>query len=807
MVNISRLILERQLSMFGHVARLPEGDLVHRILVCADPSEGHVGKNTVDNTYFLPSEPVKVGISVEDLQPGVYGDRVWEDTNNNGLQDSGEPGYDGARIELYKDNGDAVADPAVDTLISFTVSANGGYYLFPSLETADYFAVLYKPLPLDLALPNQGTDDALDSDVTVTSYNGFPVGITPITNINDTEYDYSWDMGIAPSGLAAVGGYVWDDSNLDGLQNEAATQGLNNLKIRLYNNAAPTVVLDSMLTANDVNGNPGYYFFDALAVGDYFLEIDLPTGLSLSTLGVQGSSDTGDSDFSSATNRTEVISLSANAYDNSWDAAIILPAGEICGNGFDDDGDGDTDCDDDECAVNRLFSTERYICVDSTITVVADVINGSHTYSWNFGTNAVPATATGPGPHTVSYTAATNTQISMTVTNGACSDSDTDGITVFDCSYSNVAGWDFDCASDTCVSITGIGIKNNLSDTLYIANPSSLHKVLLEATFRGGSGSPDFVRFKNANGDSTDVYYQTFDGDNDRYFQAELPPAAYYSIELPANGSENRAETFVAYLYEQCDNQISMGTFVHESFNRDTVHFDYTIPTATINRDVEIVIPVSELINDPSRIIKIVAEAGGVRDSVILDGYNLGNSLNITPLTLQQVPGTATQIEVDVISPTTGGQSAYLSGAGSINLVCPDLYLVKTADRSLASLGETIEYTYEVYNSGAETVNSINLVDDKLGAIALPVSSLAAGDSTSVKINYTVQSSDLPGPIINIADLSGVGQLTGNTVGWSDSVSVDLMGLSISKIADKTIAYAGDTVNYTYQLSNTGGVP
>ncbi len=38
MVNISRLILERQLSMFGHVARLPEGDPVHRILACPDPS-------------------------------------------------------------------------------------------------------------------------------------------------------------------------------------------------------------------------------------------------------------------------------------------------------------------------------------------------------------------------------------------------------------------------------------------------------------------------------------------------------------------------------------------------------------------------------------------------------------------------------------------------------------------------------------------------------------------------------------------------------------------------------------------------
>ena len=37
MENISTLILRRQLSMFGHVARLPTSDPVHRIISCPDP--------------------------------------------------------------------------------------------------------------------------------------------------------------------------------------------------------------------------------------------------------------------------------------------------------------------------------------------------------------------------------------------------------------------------------------------------------------------------------------------------------------------------------------------------------------------------------------------------------------------------------------------------------------------------------------------------------------------------------------------------------------------------------------------------
>ena len=39
MENISTLILRRQLSMFGHVARLPASDPVHRIISCPDPPE------------------------------------------------------------------------------------------------------------------------------------------------------------------------------------------------------------------------------------------------------------------------------------------------------------------------------------------------------------------------------------------------------------------------------------------------------------------------------------------------------------------------------------------------------------------------------------------------------------------------------------------------------------------------------------------------------------------------------------------------------------------------------------------------
>ena len=41
----------------------------------------------------------------------------------NGIQDNGEVGLDGIRVELYRDNGDNIADPNTDILEEFTITA------------------------------------------------------------------------------------------------------------------------------------------------------------------------------------------------------------------------------------------------------------------------------------------------------------------------------------------------------------------------------------------------------------------------------------------------------------------------------------------------------------------------------------------------------------------------------------------------------------------------------------------------------------------------------------------------------------
>ncbi|WP_037302325.1 SdrD B-like domain-containing protein, partial [Runella limosa] len=149
-------------------------------------SFGFVATRSDNNQPLLAAEPIKVGIKLKPIQPAVYGDYVWIDTNKNGIQDDGATGVSGVRVELYKDNGDGISDPATDLFVGFTVTDGTGKYLFSTLQPGDYFAKFYPPAGYVTTTSNQGGNDALDSD-------GI---ITIVTTLDAGEDDRTWDLGI-----------------------------------------------------------------------------------------------------------------------------------------------------------------------------------------------------------------------------------------------------------------------------------------------------------------------------------------------------------------------------------------------------------------------------------------------------------------------------------------------------------------------------------------------------------------------------------------------------------------------------------
>ena len=86
----------------------------------------------------------------------TIGDRVWNDSNANGIQDAGESGIGGARVELFSAGGAGVASVNTSTT---------GQYSFPVLAGASAYLRFVMPSGLLTTHQNRGANDELDSDV------------------------------------------------------------------------------------------------------------------------------------------------------------------------------------------------------------------------------------------------------------------------------------------------------------------------------------------------------------------------------------------------------------------------------------------------------------------------------------------------------------------------------------------------------------------------------------------------------------------------------------------------------------------
>lgn len=350
-------------------------------------SFGYIGTRVDNGVQLLAAEPLKVGIRMEAFVPAVVGDQVWIDANQDGIQNNGEMGVDGLRVELYQDNGDGNVDPNTDNLVSFTITGNGGFYLFPNLAAGDYFLLYYLIPNYDISNANQGADDALDSDATFLTHNGRKAAITPMITLAAMDIDLDWDLGIYPNNKASVGDYVWIDDNGNGLQDESSSFGVsgygaNGYTVNLYQSGNLSTPFATTSTRDDLSGSPGYYLFEDLAPGNYAVGIVTTTGVTITTQGSTGSSDPSDSDANTGTGQTEVFNLSANEYDNTWDFGLLVGGVEICDNLVDDDGDNFIDCDDTDCGGVAINNVVVGTCIDQPY---ADITTLDVTVSWLSG--------------------------------------------------------------------------------------------------------------------------------------------------------------------------------------------------------------------------------------------------------------------------------------------------------------------------------------------------------------------------------------------------------------------------------------
>ena len=301
------------------------------------------------------------------LTPYSLGNRVWYDTNNNGVLDAGETGVSGVTVNLYKDNGSSpgVYD-AGDTFVASQATDANGYYRFDNLGAGDYIVVIpasnfsTSAAPLagylssgtslsgttitDSIGPSPNTD--VDSDDNgVSTFNGLalkyvastvvtlgpggsePTGETDLPSPNpagdavDNQSNLTVDFGFY---RLQLGNQIFADINSNGNYESGLDSPLPGAQVELFDSTGTTEINvgpDGILgTADDApggvtTGSTGTYSFSGLPAGQYIVKV-LSTGYP-STVDTFNAADTAGPDVNADNNDngvgTGVGTVSSNA--------------------------------------------------------------------------------------------------------------------------------------------------------------------------------------------------------------------------------------------------------------------------------------------------------------------------------------------------------------------------------------------------------------------------------------------------------------------------------------------------------------
>ncbi|MCH9646898.1 MAG: carboxypeptidase regulatory-like domain-containing protein [Deltaproteobacteria bacterium] len=165
---------------------------------------------------------------------GTLGDRLWNDSNGDGIQDPGESGLAGVTVELLDRTG---------TVIATTVTDGSGGYSFEGLAPDQYTVrVDAATLPVGFSLTGD-PDLAPDGQSTVT--------------LDFGQSDLTLDFGYQNSALPDLSGTVFEDLDADGTE-ESGEPGFAGITLDLQRTYE---VIDGVI---DVNGDG---FISALDTG------------------------------------------------------------------------------------------------------------------------------------------------------------------------------------------------------------------------------------------------------------------------------------------------------------------------------------------------------------------------------------------------------------------------------------------------------------------------------------------------------------------------------------------------------------
>ena len=189
------------------------------------------------------SEQCCTAFDYRNCDKASIGDFVWHDLNGNGLQDSGEPGMNASRVQLYDESMNFIKE---------TETVNGQYIL-DDLDPGNYFIRLF--VPDMLATRSTDTDNLMNSDF----FEFIDERMSRLIELEPGEHFKDVDFGLA--NRSSIYGMTWIDKNANGAF-ETGDGFLEDTEVQLYDS-------NGELLKIAISSREGDYSFDELLPGRY----------------------------------------------------------------------------------------------------------------------------------------------------------------------------------------------------------------------------------------------------------------------------------------------------------------------------------------------------------------------------------------------------------------------------------------------------------------------------------------------------------------------------------------------------------
>jgi hypothetical protein len=268
----------------------------------------------VGTTSYITILPGQIDLGQD---AGLYicskvGGYVWYDTNKNDIRDVFENGLNAIIVKIWRRVGSIwVIYSTKETDKNPLSNSDDGYFEFCVRPGEYYVSVEIPAIQLVPALPNKGSDRTKDSDITNTFGFGSTRSFTVLSGENKL------DIGAGYYPMATTGNLVWNDLNLNGIQ-DGGEPPVANVNVRVYDAGSHEML--GQATTN----NSGQYLVDYLQKKDVYLKFDVPAGKTATIPKASTDAKDSDVDHTYGLNTTRKFSLQPGTSYVNIDLGLVF---------------------------------------------------------------------------------------------------------------------------------------------------------------------------------------------------------------------------------------------------------------------------------------------------------------------------------------------------------------------------------------------------------------------------------------------------------------------------------------------------